>query len=1086
VNIRFFSILLMLLSLLLSPVSNASKNIRFEHLTTDDGLSHAGITDILQDQQGFMWFATQEGLNRFDGYSITTFEHDYRNPLSLADDWVWSLALEAGNNLWIGTNNGGLNYLDRQTGDFANWTHNADDPASLSSNDVRVVFVDSQRQLWIGTQGGGLNRKLADNSGFVRYRATGLPGDLPSNAVTDIYEDSLGVLWIGTDAGLARLDPQTEQFRTFAFDPDDLHSLSDSHIRVVRELEGELWVGTQDGGINRVDRETGYSIRYLANSNDPRALQSSLVRDILVDHESTLWVGTDEGLSEWQPLTDDFVSYEHKAEDTSSLVGSRIDSIYQDSSNVLWIGSYEGLSRWNFLSSAFSYYTQADGHLRSDLVFGISQSPDDTLWVSTYGAGISRLKSTGDGGFASSAYDISLPDLRVMTVWAEDDDNVWLGTRTAGLCHIVVATKLVTCLTHDPQDPNSLSANGVTSLLGETEALWVGTYGGGLNRLDRATNTVRHFRFDENDASSLGSDRVLTIFRDSHGVLWIGTEGGGLNSYNVATDDFTRYMHTDDIEDSLSNDTPWEVFESRDGSLWIGTLNGGVNVWRAEDRLAGTVRFEHYDRIAGLQSNTIYGILEDAQGYIWMSGNRGLAQLNPVTNEFRHYDKHNGTRGDEFNFGARLKSRTGQLFFGGANGLLGFDPANIHSNQNPPAVVINGVSSLDEKVFAHSSQATPSSIVLGYNERQINFEFAALDYASPDKNLYEYQLDGFDDGWLKAEGFRRATYTSLPAGQYTFRVRASNNNQVWNMQGAAIDLLVVPPPWLTWWAYLIYLSVTGGSVVSYVMLQRRKLSVARQQHHILEDLVRQRTSELAQQNDKLEVVNEQLLKASTTDALTGLHNRRYLYDYLENQVALMQRYMTALEEGEVAHQAINRGSTIFFMMIDLDGFKNINDSFGHPAGDEALIQVCDILLKHTRDSDTLIRWGGDEFLIVGRGHGLDGPNQLAERIRRGLMEHTFTVGHGSKSYMTGSIGFAPYPFNSWHPDRFNWEQVLAIADQAAYVSKTNGKNAWLGLDGEERFSCHDFTEIGSGMQRLVDEQRVTTMTSIEHTINFNA
>jgi diguanylate cyclase (GGDEF)-like protein len=1086
VKTRLFSMLLMLLSILLAPASNASKNIRFEHLTTVEGLSHASITDLLQDKQGFMWFATQEGLNRFDGYSVTTFEHDYRNPQSLADDWVWSLALDANNNIWVGTNNGGLNYFDQKTGSFANWKHQPDDPKSLSSNDVRALLVDSQGRLWLGTHDGGLSRKLPSNGGFIHYRATGLPGSLPSNAVTEIYEDVDGILWVGTEAGLARLDPQTDQFQTFVFDPADQHSLSDSHIRVVQEFDGELWVGTQKGGVNRFDQDTGRSVRYIKNSADPRTLQSNLVRDIMVDHNATLWLGTEKGLSEWRPETDNFVSYQHISDDGGSLIGSRVNALYQDASNVMWVGTYEGLSRWNYLSSAFSYYTQADGQLGSDLVFGMTQSPNDTLWIGTYGAGISRLEPTGNGLFKSTAYDVSLPDQRVMALWAEDDDNLWIGTRAAGLCHLVVATKLVSCLTHDPDDPDSLSANGITSLLGETKTLWIGTYGGGLNKLDRRSNVIRHYRFNDTDNQSLGSDRVLAIFRDSYGVLWIGTESGGLNRYNETTDNFTRYTHSDSVGDSLSNNTPWEIFESRDGSLWIGTLNGGLNVWPAASRAAGIVRFEHYDRIAGLQSNTIYGILEDEQGYIWMSSNRGLARLNPMTKEIRHYDRRNGTRGDEFNFGARLKDPSGQLFFGGSTGLLGFDAADIHANQNSPAVVVNGVSSLNKKVFAHSGQSAPSYIVLDYNERLINFEFAALDYASPDKNLYEYRLVGFDDRWMKAEGFRRATYTSLPAGQYTFRVRASNNDQVWNMQGAAIDLLVVPPPWLTWWAYLVYAGLTAGCLATYIVLQRHKLFAARQQYVILEDLVRQRTGELAEQNDRLEVVNGQLRKASMTDALTGLHNRRYLYNYVENQVALMQRSIATLEEGAAAQQAINRGSTIFFMMICLDSFKNINDSFGHLAGDEALIQVCDILLKHTRDSDTLIRWSGDEFLIVGRGQGLNGPNQLAERIRKGLVGHTFTVGHGAKGYMTGSIGFAPYPFNSWYPSRFNWEQILAIADQAAYLAKTNGKNAWLGLEGGEEFSCHDFMEISTGMQRLVNEKRVISMTSMVNIVNFDA
>ncbi|MCB1645529.1 MAG: diguanylate cyclase, partial [Pseudomonadales bacterium] len=988
---------------------------------------------------------------------------------------------------WIGTNNGGLAHYDQAADTFVSWQHDPQDPESLSSNDIRIVFLDSSNQLWIGTKGGGLNRRRLNQEGFEKFRADPAdPHSLPSDSITDIFEDDDGIIWIGTEGGLARFDSANSAFDVWQHDPRNEDSLSDNFVRKIIRFDDDLWVGTNNGGITRFDDSMTVIRRYQPEAGNPRSLPHGLVRDLEVDHEGTLWAGTDGGVAEWQPNSDDFVTYTHNAEDLKSLSTNRVETIYLDRSNVLWIGTYEGLNRWNYLSSAFSYYTVQDGDLKNDAVHGLTESPDGTVWVGTYGGGLDRLVPDGKGNYKPQPYKISLPDDRVMSLWAEDNNNLWIGSRSGGLCHLQVQEQLLNCATHDPDNPDSPSVNGITAVWGDDSYLWVSTYGGGLNRIERASGRYRHYRFDENNPRGICSDRILGFLRDSDGQLWFGCETGGMSRYVPETDDFERVAaSSDDSGDGLSNNAAWELFESSDKTLWIGTLNGGVNAWKYADRSAGRATFTRYDRTVGLRSNTIYGILEDDSGAIWMSSNRGLAQLNPSTMEIRHYDQHNGTRGDEFNFASRVLSRSGELLFGGNDGLLVLNPDDLMSNTHVPEIVVNGTSSLNKKVSSHSSLTVLPDIELDYTERLITFEFAALDYASPDKNLYQYRLEGFDDDWINADGFRRATYTSLPAGEYVFRVRGSNNDKVWNEKGAGIRLIVVPPPWLSWWAFVIYVFIVGGAIASYIILQRRKLENARRQQQILEELVRQRTQELAEQNEKLELANDQLREASMTDALTGLHNRRYLYDYLENQVALMQRYLVQLGEGEAAHRAIQSETTIFFMMIDLDGFKSINDKYGHPAGDEALIQVCDILLKYTRDSDTVIRWGGDEFLIVGRGHGLSGANQLAERIRKGLMDHEFVVGNGDVGRMTGSIGFAPYPFNTWYPNRFSWEQVIAIADQAAYVSKTSGKNAWMDIEGCESFSMADFTAINDNLQSLVDEAKVNITTSMTREINFN-
>jgi diguanylate cyclase (GGDEF)-like protein len=816
------------------------------------------------------------------------------------------------------------------------------------------------------------------------------------------------------------------------------------------------------------------------------------VRDLYEDRQGTLWAATDNGLNEWRPDPGAFVRYGHDPEQPGSLSDDRLTTLFQDSGGVLWIGTLNGANRWNYLSDAFAYLQVQPGEhstISGNVITAMAESSEGAVWIATYGGGLNRV----DPATASIRHfqnipgdEQSLSDDRVMALYVGKQDEVWIGTRKGGLNLLEPRSGKVTRFRHEPGLANGLSSDSVTAVLGDRAGnIWVGTYGGGLNRLDPASGEFTSYRHDSRDPRSLSSDRVLDLFSDSDGTLWVGTEDGGLNRFDPKTESFTAYRHDPNDPLSLGSDAAWNVMESRDGSLWISTLGGGLNRWTAAARNADVPEFDQYRKGGGLKSDTVFGVLEDQDGFLWLSTNRGLTRLNPENGLARHFDRFNGLRGDEFNFGAYLKTRSGQLWFGGSEGLVTFNPEMLLVNTNQPDIVLSAHTRLEHLATAYSNeQQVPEPIILGYDDDHISFSFAALDYASPDKNQYRYRLHGFDDEWVDPGQLRTATYTSLPAGDYEFRVKASNNDGIWNEQGASLRLHVEPPPWQTPLAYSFYTLLLGGTVINYRRTQNKKLDRAAKHSAKLEREVQARTRELASRNDELKALNEKLLQASVTDSLTGLKNRRYLYESIGSEVALIERRIEDRRTPGTESKTVELTPSLFFMMIDLDGFKTINDSYGHLAGDQALLQVRDVLQSTCRKSDIIIRWGGDEFMVVGRNTSARAAEQLAERIRFDLAERRYDLGEGHIGRLSGSIGFAMYPFSPLRANPLSWEQVVAVADHAAYTAKKNGRNAWVGVYGTRRTKWEEFAKTHINLHTLATQGMIELRSSLPNVREF--
>ncbi|NQZ09242.1 MAG: GGDEF domain-containing protein, partial [Algicola sp.] len=825
--------------------------VRFEHLTIAQGLSQNTVLDIIQDSRGFLWFATADGLNRYDGYQFKYFRHDPQLPGSLSDSYVTVIFEDKNAVLWIGTEGGGLNRFDRKSQRFthfrfdSNYSSNSNNPKGLSHDHVKDIVEDDAGYLWIATWGGGINRYdettgqfehfkhrdddpyslahdrtsalVKDNKGrlwigtdgglnqfdhqsgrFIHYRHKNSDHQsngrqsLSHNVVTALYQDVAGYLWVGTVGGLNRFDIEKQQFTVYQYQINDPYSISHNSVRTIIEDQwGSLWVGTQGGGLNQFDSKQQRFVRYSYQSTDPFSLSHNIVRSVFIDNRGLLWIGTwAGGVNKVDRRQQHFGHYKHNSADGDSMGHNDVKSLYQDSLGTLWVGMREGgLDSQKTRNAPFKHFNHQPNNpnsLSHDSVWSILEDAKGLMWFGTFGGGFNqydRVRGQFTRHSKSAVERTSLDG--VQSIYQDNGGDVWLGYWGDGLSLFGGGQ-----YRHQSGVFDSLSADNVTTLFEDSNAVfWVGTWGGGLNKFDKKNGRFKSYRYDSNKPDSLSNDNIIAISQDSDGNLWIGTYGGGLNKYSALTDSFTHYREKD-----------------------------------------------------GLANDAVYGILQDQQGYLWLSTNQGVSKFNPKDETFKNYDVVDGLQSNEFNIGAHFKASDGELFFGGINGFNRFYPHNIIDDKVEPAVVFTDFLLFNQSV-AVQNQTQPSTkaasqwdsqdssaqqnqpqfslpkaigelteLTLGYQQTLVAFEFSALDYRNPKKNRYAYKLEGFDQYWIKADAnIRRATYTNLPSGSYTLRVKASNADGYWNESGASIDIVVLSAPWFSWWAWLFYaLAVLGG------------------------------------------------------------------------------------------------------------------------------------------------------------------------------------------------------------------------------------------------------------------------------------
>jgi diguanylate cyclase (GGDEF)-like protein/PAS domain S-box-containing protein len=777
---------------ILSAARAGAASARFTRISVEQGLSQNSVQSILQDHAGFLWIATEEGLDRYDGYGFVVFKHDPNDAQTLPDDVVSVLHEDRQQRLWVGTQRG-LSLFDRRTETFSH--------IGAIQKRVTSFWEDEDGTIWVGTAGGGLFERDRATGAFRQYQPNPkVPDTLTSAVVTAVRRDHRGRLWVGTqDAGLCRLEEGADRrFVPVRHDPADPRSLGHEYISGLGEdRQGDLWVTTYGGGISVLDHETDTFRRYAQGPNsDPHGLATDLLTPVFVDRAGEVWIGTDgQGLQRYDRAGDRFLPpMRHEPSDPASISSSVVRSIYEDAQGQIWVGTYRGgISVLKRPRHAFAYYGHIPGDptsLADGNVGAVSEDAEHRIWVSTDGTWLHRFdRATG----TFTRYEVPRPNgMRSSGLSIHEDrkGRLWLATYRGGLYRFDPQKGAFTAYPHRAGDPTTPSHDDIWTIAEDDGGLWLGT-GAGLDRFDPDRGiVVGHTPLPGSDGTlSYGGVRGLLV--DSRGDLWAGSLDG-LNVLRHGARTFLHYRHDEANPRSLSNDRAACLYEDRRGRLWVGTQGGGLNL---VDPQAGT-----FTAYRDFPSNVIYAIDEDPSGRLWLSTNHGLARFDPESGRKESFDLTNGLQGLLFHIGAHTRTHDGRLLFGSADGLYDFDPSEIRPDNFAPPVAFTSLRVFNEPARLPAALQTLDEVTLTHRDQVFSLAFAALDYTFPRRNQYAYSMTGFKDRWIDLGTRREVTFTDLAPGTYTFRIKASNSDGIWNPGStASLRVVVRPPFWSTWW-----------------------------------------------------------------------------------------------------------------------------------------------------------------------------------------------------------------------------------------------------------------------------------------------
>ncbi len=863
--VNFFSIYLLLVGgVLLGFSANAQPKLKFTHITADNGLSQSSVLCMLKDKYGFMWFGTEDGLNRYDGYHFTIYRGATSNAHGLRSSRIESLYEDREGILWIGTN-GGLSKYDRANDSFVSYSVSLN-KGSISNNAVSSINEDYLGNLWVGTYA-GLNILNRRTNQFRHYYGNASnPDSLSNESVSAIFEDNKHNLWIGTDNGLNLYNRNKNQFIKFLYQPGNPGSISDNGIKaIVQGNFGNLWIATNGGGLNKYNYKAHAFYAYKTSPKDPNSISSNQLYSIAKGSDGTIWVGTENGVNSFDVRRGIFTLYRNDPDDINSLAGNSIRSILSDNQGVLWVSTYsEGINKYDKNFPLFDLFRRKGVRskgLSNRLVTSFEESISSNIWVGTDGGGLNLL-NVKTGVFKHYIHDsTNVNSLSINAVLAilrhKNSESLWLGTYGGGLDYF---DPVKNTFKHYKKGPgaNQLSDDHIYALMEDHNGnLWIGFNAGGINVLNPVTNKITRYQANiknPNDPHYLNKNVIRAFCEDKEGNVWIGTYDGGINVFNPATKTFTRLNKANS---NLSDNIVYCIKADSRGNIWVGTMGNGLDLWDPKTR-----KFIAYTVDDGLSNNVINSIQEDNKGFLWLSTNNGISKFDPKTHSFKNYNIDNGLQSREFFLHAGFRSSTGQLYFGGINGFNVIDPASVTQNNHIPPVVITDFQLFNKSVTPNAKNSPLSQsitetkeITLNHTQTVFTFEFSALDYTVPEKNQYAYWLEGFDKSWNYIGTQHKATYTNLDPGTYIFRVKASNNDGVWNELGTTVKITILPPFWETWWfRSLILFSIV---VIIYTIYKIRVRAIEVQKT-ALENLVIVRTAEVHKQAQNMQELNGEL------------------------------------------------------------------------------------------------------------------------------------------------------------------------------------------------------------------------------------
>lgn len=1007
----------------------------------DHGNERPASTDVsalAEDGAGFLWVGSQMGLARWDGYHFRIYRPSADIPDALPDSYVRTLHTDPQGRLWIGTNSGGLARHDSDQDRFILYGAGAD---GLSHGSVNAIADDGADGLWVGTDA-GLDH-LDPATGEVRHllHEANDSGSMQDNHVLALCLDRSGILWVGTAGGLARLARDANSFSTVS-----LPSKSGQAPQVSALLEdsaGRMWIGTKGNGAYVIDAGES-TARPIQETVAQSTLANEIVRAVEEIRPGIIWIATDsQGI-----VAVDTVGFRthriyHDPALPSSLGDGAVFAIHRDRSGLVWVGTDRSLSRHNAAQTAVA--TIFGGSSRTDSisiadVAVVMEMPNGLIWLGLGNNGIDVIDPAG-GRVAALRPNSEQPERalprKFLTALVHANDDVYIGSRQ-GLYRADSAARGVVRLSV----PGRLAADNVSALLEDDGVLWVGGTGG-LRALDLGgSNAATRIAFAT--TAELTDQRVTVLGRGSDGILWVGTENG-LNRLDFSS--LTIEHITADRADPLALPLGYvsSLLIDRQGRLWVGTLGGGIAVLQVDERNRRP-RFRRLGLAQGLLNNTVDQLLEDAQGRIWASTDDGIAVIDPGTFTIRMLQNPDGVGIQVHWAPAGARTSAGELLFGGAGGVTLIRPERLDEwSYRPPIVITNvrvGGKLIEGNRFNSPADAAPLTILPDANS--VAVEFAALDYSAPERNRYAYRLEGYDKDWVEADPNQRlAAYTNLAPGNYVLRLRGSNRNGVWTETTVPVPIQVMPA-WFQTFGFRILLGLTALALLAGLMHMRTAYLRHRQRE--LERQIAERTASLNQRTEELQESQRQLELIAYFDPLTRLPNRRRFKDELGGLISRMR--------------VAERGFAL--MLIDLDRFKQINDTLGHEAGDRLLQEATARFKTCVRDSDMLARLGGDEFVVLLP--DADGRERAAMVAREMLA----TIGHpfalsGHEFRVTASIGISLYPH-----DGGDEQTLMKHADIAMYQAKAKGKNNFQFYSDVVNCNCLERLTLESSLRHALE------------------
>jgi ligand-binding sensor domain-containing protein len=810
-------------------------DVTFQQIFLQHGLSQSIVKCILQDRKGFMYFGTEDGLNRYDGYKFLVYRYNPEDTNSISYNDINCLYEDNTGIIWIGTFNAGLNRFDMSKKSIRRFLQDGNNSNSLSHNNIICICEDKSGNLWIGTDNGlnRLNLKDKENKYFDFKKYFYEPENsksINSNSINSLFTDREGNLWIGTGNGVCKLtrnniDKKNFEFERFLFDG---HNIANSiTVRAIcQDKDRNLWIGSDHGLYKLTETNNKLPlISYYPLVNDRRSsVSNNDIYALCFDNSGYLWIGTNGGGIILYDITRNKLTvYTNDPQDSRSLSYNEIRAIYKDRSGIMWVGTYgAGINKVTRGAREFFHFTHVPNETNSlshPIIWSIYEDSDSVLWIGTHGGGLDRFdrKSSTYSHFVNNRTNPASISSNIVRVVIQDREGyLWLGTNGGGINRFDKNTGQCEIYENNPRDKNSLASNNIRCIYEDKRGnIWIGTYGYGMDKFNKSGKNFIHYANNPDDSHSLSNNFVRTIYEDKKGNFWIGTEGGGLNKFDGKNNIFKYYRHNPNNSNSISNDYIFSILEDKDGILWIGTYGGGLVRF---DPLAE--KFTSFTTKEGLIGDAIYGVLQDKNGNLWISSSKGLSKFNPVNKKVTNYTVSDGLQSNEFNGGSYFKSNSGEMFFGGINGFNTFYPEKISGNNYIPSIVITSFQKFNKEVSTSKPISELSDIKLSYEDYFFSFEFSSLDFSAPEKNKYAYKMEGLHDNWIFTTSDKRyASFTTLPPGNYVFRVVGSNSDGIWNKTGASINIIITPPFWKTWW--FIALSFITFLAIGFITYKSR-------------------------------------------------------------------------------------------------------------------------------------------------------------------------------------------------------------------------------------------------------------------------